>query len=149
MKLPAFFLLLLCAINAAAFGISGAYERMYYWYAYELDQASDGPKRMAKLCAKEEGTGGKCNLKQFLIYIAKNDAQKALARKLPDTINEHNIDPDRAAEIIDKAKVNGLYEEHHVCEKVKDVPHLIKDVSEYVVLIFNSVSKDQCEKSKD
>lgn len=149
MKLPAFFLLVLCAINVAAFGISGAYERMFYWYAYQLDQASDGQKIMAKNCAKDVGSGGKCNLRQFLTYIAKDDKQANLARQLPDTINEPNINVDRAAGILDDGKVNGLYEEHHVCEEVYNVPNLFKKVSQYVVPVSNPVFKDQYEKGKD
>lgn len=132
MKVPIFFLLVLYTTNAAAFGISGAYERMFYWYAYQLDQASDGTKTIAKMCGKELAGGQSCNLRQFLTYIAANDAQRANARALPDTINAHNINADTAAEIIDHGHVNGLYTEYHVCEKAYNVPDLFVKVSQYV-----------------
>lgn len=70
MKFLTVLLLVLCTANAAAYGIAGAYERVMYWHAYQLDQKSDGPKLIAKDCAKKEGKGKTCNFKQFLIYVA-------------------------------------------------------------------------------
>lgn len=130
MKLPTLLLLVLGAANVAAYSTSGAYERMLYWYAYQLDQQGDGPKTIAKNCAKEENRGNPCNLKQFLTYIAA-DGEKPHARALPEAINAHNIKADTAAEIIFNGHVTGQYTAHHVVEKLEEVSDLFKAVSRY------------------
>lgn len=139
MKFPLFLLSVLCATNTAAFGISGAYERMLYWYAYQLDQQGDGPRVIAKGCAEQFGVKT-CNLKQFLTHIAEGPVQVARAQSLPDAINAHNMNPDTAAEIIERSRLTGLYQEYYVYEGVDNTPSLFKAVSRYAsywALILN------------
>ena len=130
MKFPIFFLLVLCSTHTAAYGISGAYERMLYWYAYELDQQADGPKVVAKGCAGEFAVKT-CNLKHFLTYIAEGPREKANARSLPDTINAHNIKADTAAEIIHRGHLTGAYRINYVYEMVNQIPDLFTMIARY------------------
>ncbi|PKY00971.1 hypothetical protein P168DRAFT_284540 [Aspergillus campestris IBT 28561] len=130
MKFPLFLLLVLCSTNTAAYGISGAYERMLYWYAYELDQQADGPKVVAKRCAGEFGVKT-CNLKQFLTYIAEGPGEKANARSLPDAINGHSIKADTAAEMIHRGHLTGSYRINYVYEMVDKAPDLFAMIARH------------------
>lgn len=130
MKLPTVLLFLLCAANAAAYSIAGAYERVMYWHAYQLDQQGDGPKLIAKNCAKEEGRGKPCNFKQFLTYVAV-EQEKPNARALPETLNAHRINADTAAEIIFNGRVTGQYTIYHVYHEIHRPPALFEKVTEY------------------
>lgn len=56
-----------------------------YWQAYQMDSGSKEQK-IAKACSKDATTakmvgpisGGRCNLRQFLYYISRNEREKAV-----------------------------------------------------------------------
>lgn len=73
MLLKILLLLTLCTSSVTAFAASGAYERMLFWQAYQLDLArNDGKaKSVAKGCKPAP-----CNFVDFMKYIAATDQEK-------------------------------------------------------------------------
>ncbi|KAJ5429333.1 hypothetical protein N7491_006349 [Penicillium cf. griseofulvum] len=135
MRPPIFVFLALVISQAVAFGLYGAYERVMYWNAYQLD-AESPERKVAKACAKNPGVqgaklgnlvNGRCNFRQFLYYISATDKEKANIKRLDANLgNEKNINI-IANELYDKGVV-GQYTTETLYEGVKrnDVPALFK-----------------------
>lgn len=143
MKFPLFFLFALCLSKAAAFGLYGCYERLMYWQAYQMDSGSK-KQLIAKACAKDPEVagnvglvrGGRCNLRQFLYYIAENDLEKAIIAdgdKVKDSdLEKARTDVDYVASKLHKAGVKATYKPHLIYHGMKpgsSIDNLIRNVA--------------------
>lgn len=76
-------LLVILAARIAAFSDSGAYERLWYWYAYTLDTSGS---KIAPGCASK---ARRCTFAQFMNFIEK-DPTKVLTGNL-DKVNPNDV----------------------------------------------------------
>lgn len=89
---PRLFLLVFLVTKISAFSDAGAYERLWYWYAYTLD-TGDGNKKIAPGCAKN---GRRCTFEQFMTFI---DDDKPPYKKIkPEKLR--NINPNNVKEAV-------------------------------------------------
>ena len=128
MKVPTVFALFLFVSSAAAFGLAGCYERMLYWYAYQLDRQAGG-RKIAKGC--RGAGGGDCNLKEFILFIADNDDDRTAARNLNAQINEPNMSADRGAGLMYNGGVSKGYQSNQIMEKTEGTVALFEKISGY------------------
>ncbi|KAF3909317.1 hypothetical protein ABW20_dc0109612 [Dactylellina cionopaga] len=102
-----FFVVLFFAINPiSAFDIRGAYERIFFWYAYRLqnqiiDAHPDGSKE-PKIGVGCVGTAPKrrCTLAEFIKHVTQTYPDDTAAPSIPDPRDEMDID--RVAKLINR-----------------------------------------------
>lgn len=154
MKLPLFFLLGLCISKATAFGLYGCYERLLYWQAYQMDEDSHD-KKIATACARDSITakvvgpitGGRCNLRQFLYYIADNQDEKAVVadkNTLKDSdLAKERTDLDEVAKKMYHAGMGEPYNPSHIYQGLRStskIHELIQNVAGYVSIAIPNES---------
>ena len=86
MKLSILLFVVSLLIAVSAFSDPGAYERLWYYYAYTLDTTGE---KVAPGCAAASGIGkGKrCSFEQFMKYIDKEPEKKLALPKDIDPLN--------------------------------------------------------------
>lgn len=113
------------------FKLFGGYERMYFWYAYQIDIATNGGKASTiALACKGSGPGGTCNFNEFVKYINKINI-------LPPITNSLLPDVDATAAALDaytdvpnlgKQGLTGIYVVNRVVPGAKTLPDLLLKV---------------------
>lgn len=78
MKLSVFLFVVSLVIPISAFSDPGAYERLFYWYAYTMDTART---KVATGCSKSVSSKSPCTFSQFMKYIDMN----------PEELHENEI----------------------------------------------------------
>lgn len=116
--------------RASAFQRAGAYERVWYYYAYLADvQLGQGTAPViAPGCVKVMGTGGKPrSFNQFMAYI---DGQKQPFSLTTDQMPDVEI----AADLLEPSEHTGAYETEYIHKKAipQDFADLIVKVGEYL-----------------
>lgn len=112
----------------ACFGEYGAYERVLYWNAYQLDAAlHDRPQFISTGC-----TNGmpkrvkKCTFQQWLDYMDNSEGTTRI------TADISGMSVDRLAQELQDHRYTGKYKLHHVINGVQDtsgqMPTLFKEV---------------------
>jgi hypothetical protein len=66
MHLPLLLFVASLIISVAAFSEPGAYERLWYWYAYTMDSTHS---KIAPGCSKSVSSKSPCTFAQFMKYI--------------------------------------------------------------------------------
>lgn len=135
MLLKILLLLTLCVSNVTAYAVAGAYERMWFWQAYQLDVARNGGKatKIAKMCSKENNTKRPCNFQQFLKYIAATTEERTAIdspafKKDLGKVDTKTMSPDEGAKILVKHDITGTYRIRSMFEQLKerDTPALFQ-----------------------
>lgn len=117
-------LVTLCISSVTAFGASGAYERMLYWYAYKMEGEAGGSRTIAPTCPRP------CTFQNFVKHIAKTEEEKrACDAPAVRNINGETITADEGADILHGNNIGGEYYEYRVIENVDEVPRLFELVS--------------------
>lgn len=143
MKFFLLFLFALCISKAATYGLYGCYERLMYWQAYQMDSDSY-KKRVAPACSRDPIVaskigpirGGRCNLRQFLYYISKDNNEKAIIadkNKLRDAdLARERTEIDYVASKLHGANIGKSYNGGHIYEGLKshaEVDQIIKTIA--------------------
>lgn len=105
---------------AAGYAIPGAYERLYFYYAYRLDHFTGGGK-IATGCSK----GDPCGLNEFIKFI--NEDKKAV-----DITAEEFPAIEETAQKIFAAKSTGVIDTGRVFDGVNDYTKLLEKVGKHV-----------------
>lgn len=144
------------ATLVSAYGLYGAYERLFFYYAYLIDAEQNGgnAKVIASGCAKAQGATktGKCNFNQFVEYINKKAAGQD--KPFPVSITTDPMpDIDKTADALYAAKPPGQTERGLYCrdfdfgrimQKVHtDSGSLTVSVAKYIELTGHSGTKSQ------
>jgi hypothetical protein len=98
-------LLAFCISHAAAFGVAGAYERMLYWNAYQMDPEDGDERTVGPGCTS-------CNFAEFMAYIevTKKDEAPDLLRGL----NPTNVD--EGARMLNERGLNEVYDSGRIAD---------------------------------
>lgn len=75
-------------LSVSAYGDVGTYERIWFWYAYQLDESGND---IAPACARTMGTSGRCTFVQFMNYIEQGTGTSVDPSKIQN-VNPLNID---------------------------------------------------------
>jgi hypothetical protein len=144
MRLLFFFVVYLVTLSTA-YDLPGAYERLYYYYAYLIDCQLNGdvPKTMAPGCAKYLKIKEKrCNFNQFLEYITKPSTDSTLdfniATKEPPPLEE-------TANKLILSKNTGTYltpRIHKDIQKNNDVEGVFRAVGNFVAGQISKLPND-------
>lgn len=114
-----------------AFGLYGAYERMYFWYAYQADVIKNGKATWIATGCKP----APCTFENFLKFISADPNYKVPA--LPGLKSEGRRATDRTvlpldetARILDRAGVTGQYHGDKIAgAAVSDIPAIFEKVA--------------------
>lgn len=87
--------------RVAAFGLSGAYERMLYWYAYLMDPGEGNERLVAKGC-------NSCTFAEFIEHIdGHRDIPKGQIEARLQGFNPTDVD--HGAAVLDDNRIVGPY----------------------------------------
>lgn len=125
MRLSLLFFSIYLVTFTTAYGLYGGYERMFYWYAYQMDVAKNGEaQKIAKGCKPAP-----CNFVNFIKFIA--DPQ--ITKDLPNFQGGNSPPVDATARTLNDAKLTGGYN----CRKI----HTSIRNSDDVATLFTEVAK--------
>ncbi|KAJ5121429.1 uncharacterized protein N7515_009390 [Penicillium bovifimosum] len=142
MKTILFYLVAFFALRISAFGLSGAYERMWYWSAYQMEQQyGDAANRQIATSCKS------CSFAQFVTWIAKSKDQAMIESKFAAYKKQNGKDyvpssVDEGAKWLDDNGITKDMALSRVVEKVYDVPNVFKKVSKAIGDIYKSKQPD-------
>jgi len=89
----------------AAFGDAGAYERLWFWYAYQMDTSG---VLIANGCSKFFSTKARCTFSQFVQYIESNRINDRLN---PSALNGvDTTDVVKTTSALSDGRYTGLYD---------------------------------------
>lgn len=128
MKSLIILLLALCISSVTAFGSSGCYERMMFWYAYKLDPGTGLGREIGKKCNLDRA----CTFAEFMEYIAGSPQEKQWARTRLAGVNGDTVLADEGAEILQRSQISGKYLTYLVVGDIYHTPELFISVSEKI-----------------
>ncbi|KAL4733760.1 hypothetical protein BDV11DRAFT_175384 [Aspergillus similis] len=137
MRLHFFFLLSCLAAHVSAFALAGGYERMLYWYAYQMDIAING--KATKIAPECTSNPRGCSFNDFLGYIAKKSAPQVSAEQFPDV--------DRTARSLYDLGLTGEYVAGRIMPgqglAKDDIPKLLNTLAGWLRYNLDKVSDDR------
>lgn len=109
-----------CISHAASFGLAGAYERMLYWNAYQMDPEDGNDRTIGRGCKKT----GRCNFAEFMAFIEVT--RRKDAKSLLNGLNPTNVD--EGARMLNERGLNEVYDPGRVAD-VSEPFKAFEDVS--------------------
>lgn len=132
MRTILFYLVAFFALRISAFGLSGAYERMWYWSAYQMEQqyVDAADRKIATSCKS-------CSFAQFVAWIAEDNDQSTVESKFAAYKAQNGRDyvpasVDEGAKWLDDNGITKAMRLPRVYKNINDTPNLFKKVSLYV-----------------
>ncbi|KAK7741778.1 hypothetical protein SLS53_004842 [Cytospora paraplurivora] len=127
----------------SAYSTPGAYERVWYYYAYLIDASLSGtgglPSKIASGCAKVMGTGGKkCNFNQFVTYIEEKENKSLYTMDVGDD----PPDVEKAARACVAADATGTYKWKRIVSTASTTSGVFKAVGNYLQGVIPAVDDD-------
>ncbi|KAJ5561541.1 hypothetical protein N7535_003997 [Penicillium sp. DV-2018c] len=120
MKSIILFLFAYVVTVVSAYGSHGAYERVFYWYAYQVDaDVHNGiPQIIAPACKKR----GRCTFEEFIRYI-----EKGQPNVLPKGITG-SMRPDKMADMLAAQGFTGTYDGTRLIQGFSDGEQVVTRV---------------------
>ncbi|KAI9778946.1 MAG: hypothetical protein M1816_003794 [Peltula sp. TS41687] len=131
MKLVFFGLLAYMVGWVSAYGSYGAYERMFFYYAYLIDaDLNDGkPQKIARGCRSKRG-GGQCSFNEFIEYISE------IKGGTPSITTSPRPVVDATADLLVQGGYTGAYNQDKISAGVGTgsgtIPKLFDQVSAFI-----------------
>lgn len=137
MKLSALLLTLYLVTGAFGRNLAGGFERVWFWYAYQIDLEvfGQGNNFIAAGC-KGNGAHGSCTFNEFIKWINNSDS-------LPSITEDVSPDVATTAKALNDAGLTGDYDLAQIYKGgVAGVPTLFKKVAEVVDLSKQALNGD-------
>lgn len=138
MKPTALFLTLYLVTGALGRNLAGGFERMWFWYAYQIDIAvfGQGKNFIAKGC-EGKGEGGSCTFNEFIKHINNLD-------KVPSISDDQNPDVEATAKWLNDNGFTGDYDLQKIYPNagVSGIPTLFEKVGEAVAASKEALGSD-------
>ncbi|ROV95250.1 hypothetical protein VPNG_08965 [Cytospora leucostoma] len=127
----------------SAYSSAGAYERVWYYYAYLIDASLSGtgglPSKIASGCAKVMGTGGKkCSFSEFVTFIEG----KEKGTHYTMDVGDDPPDVEKAARACITAKATEAYNIKRIVDNVHDAGAVFKAVGNYLQGVIPAIDDD-------